>query len=183
MNMEMLVARHHHSQCKKNFFSTFWNNLNKKFSVEKPALGPAPPAKQPDYSHGESTPAPEPAAPAPLQEETEEPEPSAAHSQVNTLEEHKAREDGESVEAHSNANQSLKPGYNAEPVSNKLQPTGNENLPMLGKSPPMTVNYQTGEVLVKGKGGPKSTKQQIYFKNFSTRHFDPSYWNRKRQNR
>jgi hypothetical protein len=28
MNMEMLVAQHHHSQCKKKYFSTFLNHLN-----------------------------------------------------------------------------------------------------------------------------------------------------------
>lgn len=123
--------------------------------MEKPAYGPASPGKQPDYSQGENTPAPEPAAPAQPEETAEEsqPEPAPSQPEGNTLEEHRAREE-ESSAPQTNEVQSsgaLKPGYNAEPVGSKMHgSSANENLPMLGKSPPMSINYQTGEVLLKG---------------------------------
>lgn len=123
------------------------------FSVEKPAYGPSSPGKQPDYSQGDNTPAPEPAAPAQPEEHTEENQPESAPSQY-VAEEHKALEESSVAQTNSAVQPSggLKPGYNAEPVLSKMQEqTPNENLPMLGKSPPMSINYQTGEVLVKGR--------------------------------
>ncbi|VDM71427.1 unnamed protein product [Strongylus vulgaris] len=42
--------------------------------------------------------------------------------------------------------------YKAEPVQSKEQEGNNEVLPILGASPPMSVNYQTGEVKNKQSG-------------------------------
>ncbi|KAK6054766.1 Kunitz/Bovine pancreatic trypsin inhibitor domain protein [Cooperia oncophora] len=42
--------------------------------------------------------------------------------------------------------------YKAEPLPSKPPATGNENLPIVGPSPPMSVNYQTGEVKNKASG-------------------------------
>ncbi|PIO72362.1 Kunitz/Bovine pancreatic trypsin inhibitor domain protein, partial [Teladorsagia circumcincta] len=42
--------------------------------------------------------------------------------------------------------------YKAEPLPSKPPATGNENLPIVGPSPPMSVNYQTGEIKNKASG-------------------------------
>ncbi|KAK6030488.1 Kunitz/Bovine pancreatic trypsin inhibitor domain protein, partial [Ostertagia ostertagi] len=88
--------------------------------------------------------APAPQVPASVLSPGAQPRPPAVQAAKTVV--HRERTPEKSAEKAAIPEQ-RKEIYKAEPLPSKPPATGNENLPIVGPSPPMSVNYQTGEVL------------------------------------
>ncbi|KJH47397.1 Kunitz/Bovine pancreatic trypsin inhibitor domain protein [Dictyocaulus viviparus] len=72
-----------------------------------------------------------------------EPHPPAAQAAKTVIQSDEARQ---LPVISANSPETKKNIYKADPIPAKPDPTGNEGFPLVGPSPPMSVNYQTGEV-------------------------------------
>ncbi|WKY11925.1 hypothetical protein Q1695_003474 [Nippostrongylus brasiliensis] len=97
-------------------------------------------------------------APLPPAPHLEQPSPGfqprspAAQAAKTVVHQEKAQEVTTTTTAKPVVQERRKEIYKAEPLPERPPSTGNEGLPIVGASPPMSVNYQTGEVKNKASG-------------------------------
>uniref|UniRef100_A0A7I4YVA0 Kunitz/Bovine pancreatic trypsin inhibitor domain protein n=1 Tax=Haemonchus contortus TaxID=6289 RepID=A0A7I4YVA0_HAECO len=96
-----------------------------------------------------SVPAPQPPISNPVQSPGTQPRPPAAQAAKTVVHKEKTPERSTNVATGQERRKEI---YKAEPLPSKPPTTGNENLPIVGPSPPMSVNYQTGEVKNRASG-------------------------------
>ncbi|VDM62128.1 unnamed protein product [Angiostrongylus costaricensis] len=93
-------------------------------------------------------PVPAPPAPVDAQPPGHEPSPPAAQAAKTVVENEEIRK----ISFISTKEPETKKIYKADPIPAKPDPTVNEGFPIVGASPPMSVNYQTGEIKNRASG-------------------------------
>ncbi|XGW03814.1 hypothetical protein V3C99_015174 [Haemonchus contortus] len=96
-----------------------------------------------------AAPAPQPPISNSVQSPATQPRPPAAQAAKTVVHKEKTPERSTNVATGQERRKEI---YKAEPLPSKPPTTGNENLPIVGPSPPMSVNYQTGEVKNRASG-------------------------------